>query len=195
MLAAPALNPAVLAVTFLVFSPVVAWTRLAVSVALVLAGAAVLGRAFRDPRPPEPCPIDAEPPTWRGLVRAFGASLRSVAARSLPAILLGVVASAALAGIVPLDHLAGAGPVVIALVALVAVPLALPTFGEIPLALALLAAGAPLGAAVALLIAGPAINLPSLLTLARVTSWRVAAALAATVFVAALVSGLAVSAL
>jgi uncharacterized protein len=76
------------------------------------------------------------------------------------------------------------------LVALVSVPLALPTFAEIPLALGLLAAGAPAGAAVALMIAGPAINLPSLLTVARTTTPRHAAALAAGTFLTAVAGGL-----
>jgi uncharacterized membrane protein YraQ (UPF0718 family) len=80
--------------------------------------------------------------------------------------------------------------VTIVLVALVGVPLALPTFGEIPLALLLLAAGAPTGAAAALLIAGPSVNLPSLLSLGKATSWRVALATAATVFGTAVAVGL-----
>jgi uncharacterized membrane protein YraQ (UPF0718 family) len=81
----------------------------------------------------------------------------------------------------------------IIVVASVAVPLALPTFFEIPLALILLGAGAPAGAAVALLIAGPAINLPSLLTIARSTNWKVAVTVAAFVMMLAIGGGLLVS--
>jgi uncharacterized membrane protein YraQ (UPF0718 family) len=194
MLAAPALNPAVLTVTFLLFAGTLAWTRLAVSLLLVIPVAALLGRAFRDQRAPEVCSIDADAPSWSRLAKGFGESLRAVVWRSLPAILVGVVLSAAVAGFVPIDAVArtGSGGVllVIALVALVAVPFALPTFGEIPLALGLLAAGAPAGAAVALLIAGPTINLPSLLTLGRTTSWKIAGATAGTVFLGALVGGI-----
>jgi uncharacterized membrane protein YraQ (UPF0718 family) len=194
MLAAPALNPAVLVVTFLLFPGDMAWARLVASLAMVLLGAALLGRVFPDPRPPEACPIESEAPSWRRLARNFGSSLRTVAWRSLPAIVLGVVISAAITGLVPLDWLSsdggGGAVLLIVAVALVAIPLALPTFGEIPLALALLAAGAPPGAAVALLIAGPAINLPSLLTLGRATSWKVATATAGAVFAAAVVAGL-----
>ena len=75
-------------------------------------------------------------------------------------------------------------------VALIAVPLSMPTFFEIPLALILLAAGAPAGAAVAMLIAGPAVNLPSLFTIARSTNWKVAGSVAFTVFVLAVAAGL-----
>jgi uncharacterized membrane protein YraQ (UPF0718 family) len=79
---------------------------------------------------------------------------------------------------------------IVLLVALVSQPLALPTFAEIPLALGLLAAGAPAGAAVALMIAGPAINLPSLLTVSRTTSPRHALTLAAGTYLAAVAGGL-----
>ena len=78
-------------------------------------------------------------------------------------------------------------------VATFAIPLALPTFFEIPLAFVLLSSGAPIGAAMALLIAGPAVNLPSLLTIIRSTSWKVAAVVAASVWVIAVVSGILVN--
>ena len=83
--------------------------------------------------------------------------------------------------------------VAIVLVALIAVPLAMPTFFEIPLALILLSAGAPTGAAVAMLIAGPSVNLPSLFTIARSTNWKVAGSVALSVFVLAVAGGLLVS--
>lgn len=81
----------------------------------------------------------------------------------------------------------------ILVVAAFAVVLALPTFFEIPLALILLASGAPVGAAVALLIAGPAVNLPSLLTIMRSTNWKVAAVVAASIWTLAVASGILVS--
>jgi uncharacterized membrane protein YraQ (UPF0718 family) len=91
----------------------------------------------------------------------------------------------------PLSSFTSAGGqfLVIMLVALIAIPVALPTFFEIPLALIMLAAGAPAGAAVALMIAGPAVNLPSLFTIARSTNWRVAAWLALSIFVLAVAGG------
>src|SRR2546425_11169007 len=78
----------------------------------------------------------------------------------------------------------------IAVVAAVAVPLALPTFFEIPLALILLGSGLPGGAAVALLIAGPSVNLPSLFTITRSTNWKVAAVVAASIWALAVTSGI-----
>jgi hypothetical protein len=79
---------------------------------------------------------------------------------------------------------------IIVIVAIIAVPLALPTFFEIPLALILISAGAPPAAAVPLLIAGPAVNLPSLLTIARTSSWKVAASVAVTILLLAIAGGL-----
>jgi uncharacterized membrane protein YraQ (UPF0718 family) len=78
----------------------------------------------------------------------------------------------------------------ISLIALLTVPIALPTFFEIPLALALLGMGAPLGAAVAVLFAGPVINMPSLLTVARQTSWKVAVAVGVSVWAIAVTGGM-----
>jgi hypothetical protein len=69
----------------------------------------------------------------------------------------------------------------------------MPTFFEIPLALLLLAAGMPAGAAVALLVAGPATNLPSLFTVARSTGWRAPALVGLTVWALASAAGLLVN--
>ncbi|MBV9945417.1 MAG: hypothetical protein JOZ69_01045, partial [Myxococcales bacterium] len=67
---------------------------------------------------------------------------------------------------------------------------ALPTFFEIPIALVMLQMGASPGAALAVLVAGPVVNLPSLFVLGRETSPRVALALAAGVWAIATASGL-----
>jgi uncharacterized membrane protein YraQ (UPF0718 family) len=69
----------------------------------------------------------------------------------------------------------------------------MPTFFEIPLALILISLGAPPAAAVAMLIAGPAINLPSLLTIGRATNWKVASTVALSVLVLALAGGVLLS--
>lgn len=79
----------------------------------------------------------------------------------------------------------------IGIVAAVAVLIALPTFFEIPLALLLLQVGAPEGAALALLFAGPIVNLPSLLVLANDgETRRVSGALALGIFALAFGGGL-----
>jgi uncharacterized membrane protein YraQ (UPF0718 family) len=130
-------------------------------------------------------------------VRSFLASCGYVAVRTVPLLIGGTLISMWLAGSVPVAT-AGAGALglaaAVAVASLIAMPLAMPTFFEIPLALTLVAAGAPAGAVAAVLFAGPAINLPSLLTIARVTTWKVAALVAASVAIVACGGGLALSA-
>lgn len=193
MLAAPALNPAVLAATFLIFPARIAALRLGAALILVLVAAGVLARAFRDPRALESCALEQKERAPAAFGRAFARALAAVTWRTLPAILIGVVLSIAIAGWLPISSIVNLGipsAATITIVAFAAVPLPLPTFGEIPLALLLLSAGAPPGAAAALLVAGPTVNLPSLLSLGHATSWRVALATALTVFGTAVAVGL-----
>lgn len=189
MFAAPALNPAAIALTFVLFPASIAWARLILSLVLVLGATAVLARLAVASRPE----VDCELPRARAgdLARSFAASLWETTRRTLPAILVGIVLSVALAQGIPLAKVGGAGLVATTLlVAGLATLLALPTFGEIPLAIALSAAGAPDAAVIALLVAGPAINLPSILSLGRAASTRVALASALAVFAVASAGGL-----
>jgi len=194
LLASPSLNPAALALTFLLFTPAVGWTRMAMATILVLAMSALAARLVpRTPGNAVDCAIETETRVHpASALRAIGVEATRLAVQTLPLIVLGVVASAVLVEIIPIARLSEGSfdTAIVLLVALVAVPIALPTFAEIPLALGLLAAGAPAGAAVALLVAGPAINLPSLLTLRRMTGTRYAMALGAGTFLVAAVGGL-----
>jgi uncharacterized protein len=192
MLAAPALNPAALILTFMLFSPQISVTR------LVAAGCAVFFTGVLIERYIAVKPIECsqtESAPNKPLLRRFLGSCGQVAIRTVPLIAVGVLISMAIALWLPVDAVASSRGQVFAtiIVALIAVPLAMPTFFEIPLALLLLSTGAPPGAAVAMMIAGPAINLPSLFTIARSTNWRVAGALAAAIFLIAVTGGLLVS--
>ena len=194
MLASPSLNPAALALTFMLFAAEVALARLAMALVLVFGVSALAARHLPSPQAAyPPCPLEAEGPKGpREALASFGREVARLARTTLPLIVAGVVLSSLLIDVLPVDRLREA-PFRIAsvlVVALVSVPLALPTFAEIPLALGLLAGGAPAGAAVALMIAGPAINLPSLLTVGRTTTVRHAVALAAGTFLAAVAGGL-----
>lgn len=198
MLAAPSLNPAALALTFMLFATEVALARVVMAVVLVFGVSALAARLF----PPTEeasfaaCPLEIVGPQGpREALAAFMREAGRLARTTLPLIVAGVLLSSLLLDLLPADRLREV-PFrigIVLLVALVSIPLALPTFAEIPLALGLLAAGAPAGAAVALMIAGPAINLPSLLTVARTTTPRHAAALAAGTFLTAVAGGLMVS--
>jgi len=194
MLAAPALNPAALILTFMLFDYKVGITRAAASVTAVLFTGMIADRIFG--RTEVHCDVDdwqteGSPTDFLHFLRACG----RVSLRLLPVIVIGVLASMIIAQMIPVRTFdsTAARFLAIAVVAAVAVPLALPTFFEIPLALLLLGSGAPAGAAVALLIAGPSVNLPSLLTIMKSTNWKVAAMVAASIWILAVVSGTIVS--
>lgn len=197
MLAAPALNPAALILTFMLFSLPIAGARVVMSALAVFAGTALVARIWgRGAGSPGIVPESAasSEPARPAAIR-FVQSFVYVGVRTVPLIVAGVVAGMAISEYLPgaMVMSSSAQITVIAVTALVAVPVALPTFFEVPLALALLAAGAPAGAAAALLFAGPAVNLPSLLTVARSAGWKVAGGVAAMVWVVAVAGGLLVN--
>jgi uncharacterized membrane protein YraQ (UPF0718 family) len=172
--------------------------RLLMAIVAVLFGGSLIDRIFSS-RAPLPIESEQEPRLASAgpyqTVRAFLRSLGYVVARTVPALIVGVMLSMLFVQYVPKELLTSSGfrHLVIAATAMIAVPLALPTFFEIPLALGLLAAGVPAGAAVALLFAGPAVNLPSLLTVAKSTNWKIAIALALFVWAVATAGGLLLS--
>src|SRR5256884_2972125 len=194
MLAAPALNPAALILTFMLFDYKIGVTRAAASVAAVLFTGMIADRIFG--KTEVHCDVDDWQTEGRpaDLLHFLRACAR-VSVRLLPVIVIGVLASMIIAQMIPVRTFdsTAARLLAIVVVAAVAVPLALPTFFEIPLALILLSSGAPMGAAVALLIAGPSVNLPSLFTIMRSTNWKVAAMVAASIWTLAVVSGTIVS--
>jgi uncharacterized protein len=192
VLAAPSLNPFALTLTFMLFGSRIGVVRLAMGIAVVFLTAFGVERLFRTKL--KACSIDSEEtdqPTLLALLRSWW----RVAVRTVPLIAAGVLISMLIAHWLPAGAFDSTAAKVLAVVvvAVVAVPLAMPTFFEIPLALILLSSGAPPGAAVAMLIAGPAINLPSLLTIGRATNWKVASTVAVSVLLLALAGGLLIS--
>lgn len=200
MLAAPALNPAALILTFVLFSDAIAWSRLSMSAAAVFLGTALVARFCGNPIVAAGGPImsggtnkpGAAPkasgrrsPTMRLLM-----SCAHVTVRTIPLTIVGVAIGLAVANHLPVVALTpSATAAAIAVTAGLAVLIALPTFFEIPLALTLLAAGAPAGTAAAVLFAGPAVNLPSLLTIARCAGWKPAVLVALMVWLIACLGG------
>ncbi len=191
-LASPSLNPAALALSFILFPWRIAGARLAMALVLVLVGSLVVAR-ITHPRvlalTPEKDPRDD---TWLGLLSSYGNSLLYISLRTVPLILLGIWLSMGIMRQLPSNLGAAPGSHVLAviLVALFAVLLTLPSLFEIPLALSILAVGGPVAGAVAVLFAGPAINLPSLLVIGRHSNWKVAVSLGAMVWVIAVAGGL-----
>ena len=193
MLASPALNPAAIALTFMLFALNVAVARLLLALSAVILIGPTVERmlhhiGFRKPIERQLIEHAIE----SSAVSKFLKSLAEVFIRTVPGLIVGVVASMLIVQWLPVHFFTSAGAkfAAILLTATVAVPLALPTFLEIPLALSLLAAGFPAGAAIALLFAGPAVNLPSLLSVARVAGWRIAVLVAALVWILAVTGGL-----
>ena len=190
-LASPSLNPAALTLSFILFPLRVSAARLAMALILVLVGSLLVARITR-PRILEVAPTaESGESTWVELLAGYAKSLAYVSLRTVPLILVGIWASMWIMSRLPLTGaVTGARFVSIVIIALFAVLLTLPSLFEIPLALSVLAAGGPAGAAAALLFAGPAINLPSLLVIGRYGGWKVAAALALLVWAIAAAGGL-----
>jgi uncharacterized membrane protein YraQ (UPF0718 family) len=197
MVAAPAFNPAALILTFMLFPLQIGVARVVMSTVAVFAGTALVARIFAggavaaNITVAEAASCEAAGPSIVRFVR----SCFYVAGRTIPLLVVGVVVGMAISDYLPAVTFTSwrAQAAVIAVTALIAVPIALPTFFEVPLALALLSAGAPAGAAVALLFAGPAVNLPSLFTVGRSAGWKVSAGLAVMVWVVAMAGALLVS--
>lgn len=197
MLAAPGLNLAAIFLTFLLFPIDLSLSRLAGALIAVLVLPAVLERWFGDSarsvRTSRLTEASEEelPRNLREFVTRFGKSLLYVTAVTVPFIVVGVALSTML--LPGLDNLSKGGALVATVaVGLLAVLIALPTFFEIPLAMLLLGADQP-GAAAAMLLAGPIVNLPSLFVLARETNAKVSVALGGGIWLVAVACGLAVS--
>jgi hypothetical protein len=195
MLASPSLNPAALLLTFVLLPAETALARLVMAILAVLGAGVLIEALFPRVRAISVDCVKVETEVPAGIrdgARRFVGSVGHVFVRTVPALAIGVVGSMILVQYMPQELLSSDTVRVLAIivVATVAVPLALPTFFEIPLALGLIAAGAPTGAALALLFAGPAVNLPSLLTLAKTTSWKVSASLALAIWAIAVAGGL-----
>lgn len=180
MFGSPSLNVAALALTFLLFPHDMAWARVALAAFAVFVLPVLVERLARGPTPApqvegSACAAENLPDRPIHVLARWAAASGSVTAKTLPMIVLGVYASSLLVGLFARPAAPGAPTVlIIALVALFATLVALPTFLEIPFGMLLLANGFPAGAALAMLFAGPAINTPSLFTLARVSSRRIA---------------------
>ena len=195
----PVLNPAVLIFLGLLVPGSWVVVRIVLGAALVFGFSALVGHLLRSrgsSTAAETLPAanralaqaGDEPVTWR---EAPGRLLRSFARLAVvlvPEYLLVVF----LVGLVgePLGRVLGhGGAVAILVAAVVGTLVVLPTAGEIPILLALAAAGASAGVLGALLIALPAVSLPSAVMVGRAFGWRLTAATAGATVVAGLLAG------
>ncbi len=197
MLASPGLNPAALLLTASLFPRSLAVVRIAAALVAVFGLAPVVARAGDGARLVAggqftSIAADDAPRSVGDLIARLASALGYLTVRTLPLVFAGVLLSSL---VLPAAARFSTGGtlLVVALVAAVAVLVALPTFFEIPLAMLFLSLGTP-GAAAAMLVAGPIVNLPSLLVLARETRPRVAIALALGIWLLAVGAGLVASA-
>lgn len=202
----PLLNPAVL--VFLIF--VLPWeygaVRLIVGVLVTVGAAALIGRllssaAVADARTASGPRVGTgsqtgpeEQPSAAELPGRYLRSLLRFARVLLPEHLLLVFLMGLLlpwlTGIYGLEAQIGAAAVVLA--AVVGTLLVIPTGGEIPVIIALLAAGAGAGTAGALLVTLPALSLPSIIMVGRYLGWRATLSMAAAVVFGGVVAGAAI---
>jgi len=192
MLASPGLNPAALLLTAILFPPTLAIGRFVAAIIAVFGLAPLIERTVGQGLVTDgrfgAVTDDAAPRNARDVAVRFARALGHLTLQTVPLIVAGVLLSSV---ILPTAVKLSSGATVLAvtLIAAVAVLVALPTFFEIPLGMLFLGLGAP-GAAAAILVAGPLVNLPSLLILARETRPRVAIAVALGVWVLAVAAGL-----
>jgi uncharacterized membrane protein YraQ (UPF0718 family) len=201
-LANPLLNPAVLVFLAILLPWSFVATRVAVGAVVVFAATSWIARVAGDRRSPAvdgkattPTPVpsaaaDAIAPA-RPLPVRYLRSLARLSVTLVPEYLLVVLAVGLLRGwLFPLDDGAAHWTIAAVLVAAVAGTLVvIPTAGEIPILVALVAAGAGQGVLGALLITLPAISLPSMAMAGRALTWRVTATTAAVVCAAGLAGG------
>lgn len=108
------------------------------------------------------------------------------------ALLVGVLIAGLLAAVIPPDFLEpylGRGPVSIALMMIVGIPLYVCATASVPLAAGFIALGATPGAALAFLIAGPATNAATITTISRVLGRRTTVLYLGTVALSAFFGG------
>lgn len=198
-LANPLLNPAVLVFLLLVLPWQYAVVRVVLGGVLVLGVSALVARIAEGRRPgnsddPRDDPVvlsPDEPEHWRELPARFARSLLRFVLILVPEYAIAVFLTAAVSGW--LSDFPGVaarlGTVAVLIVAVAGAVLVIPTGGEIPVVAAVAASGAGLGVTGALLIALPALSLPSVVMVGRALSWRVTGLVVAAVVAAAVLAG------
>jgi uncharacterized protein len=198
----PLLNPAVLVFLFLVAPWQFGVVRIIVGVSVVVGGSALVARLFasretaapgqpeaalppglRPPQPPDPARLGQFP--LRLTRSLFRLAVVLIPVYVSAVLVLGYLSSW-LSDFASLDARLGIAAVLVC--AVIGTLLVIPTGGEIPVILALSAAGVSAGTAGALLITLPALSLPSMLMVGRALSWRVTTAIASLVVLAGLVA-------
>lgn len=186
MFASPALNVVVLAMTFALFPLSVALLKLATVLFLILVFAPLVASPEK-PAAPVICPIEVPvsetwPAALRNVARSFGQSFWYVFRVAFPLMLLAAVLGALVVELLPgqalITQVTAGG---ILLVALIAAFLPVPMAFDVAIAYIAMTKGVPLPYVVTLLCTLGIISVYSLSIVGKSLSWRVAAAVYATV--------------
>ncbi len=179
----PLLNPAVLIFLALVLPWQYAVTRIVVGLLIAVGASALIGRWLAGRTETVQPEAPAQEVTFASMPRRFLRSLTRFAVVLVPEHLILVfvigLVSPWLTGLYGLEAQLGAVAVIVAAIA--GTLLVIPTGGEIPIIIALLAAGAGAGTTGALLVALPALSIPSMVMVGKALGWRATTAMAAAV--------------
>ncbi|MDD5428399.1 MAG: permease [Candidatus Omnitrophica bacterium] len=201
LLAAPAFNPAAVMLTL----GLLGWKFAAARIGVAIAAGIVTGYATekilkkRLP-PPEPVHIEAEAEGVVQESQGLGKRLVNTALYSwefvklvLPMIFLGVICAGLVKAFLPpslIIKYLGNGVLPIMLASAMGVFMYTPTLVEVPLVRGLLESGMGTGAAMAFLLTGPALSLPSILGVCKIVKPKVPAVYAALMWVFGTIAGL-----
>ncbi|UVI37143.1 permease [Brevibacterium spongiae] len=186
----PLLNPAVLIFLALVLPWQYTAVRIVFAVLIAVGASALIGRwvSGRSDTVPDPSPASA---TMSSLPVRYLRSLSRFTLILVPehlalVFVIGLVAPW-LTGVYGLEAQLGVGAVIV--VAIIATLLVIPTGGEIPIILTLVPLGVGAGVTGALLIALPALSIPSMVMVGKAIGWKTTAAMGAAVAASAVLAG------
>jgi len=201
LLAAPAFNPAAILLTLGLLGWKFAIARIIVAITTGILVGYITDRIFKNKLPePEPVHIDTELDGISQESQGFGRRLVNMALYSwefvkmvLPLIFLGVICAGLIRAFLPpyvIIKYLGNGVPPIMLSSAIGVFMYTPTLVEVPLVRGLLESGMGTGAAMAFLLTGPALSLPSILGVCKIVKPRVPAVYATLMWICGTIAGL-----
>jgi len=201
LLAAPAFNPAAILLTLGLLGWKFAIARIMVAITAGILVGYITDRVFKNKLPlPEPVRIDTEVNGMLQENQSFGKRLVNMFLYSwefvkmvLPLIILGVIGAGLVKAFLPpslIIKYLGNGVLPIMLSSAMGVLMYTPTLVEVPLIRGLLESGMGTGAAMAFLLTGPALSLPSILGVCKIVKPRVPAVYATFMWICGTIAGL-----
>ncbi|GAA1617139.1 permease [Brevibacterium sanguinis] len=193
----PLLNPAVLIFLGLVLPWQYVGTRVGIGLLISVGASALIGTWLAGRVKDVPTPSVSEPVRLSSMPLRYLRSLSRFALILIPehlalVFVIGLVAPW-LTGLYGLESQLGALAIIVA--ACVGTLLVIPTGGEIPIIITLLAAGIGAGTTGALLIALPALSIPSMVMVGKAMGWKATLAMGLAVMIGSVLAGLGLLAL